>query len=148
MPGLIGHHCLHLGGNRLGFLDVVPPATATSSSVVRRCPSQRARTLRTSLTAATCLAACLISAITSGSTPSSRRVNTALVDCQTIPKIASVMIKTDDWIGKPVAEPDAKVKLKLEIEAEAPAGLSQADIGVVRDNARQSDLIRLNVLGP
>jgi hypothetical protein len=31
----------------------------------------------------------------------------------------------------------AKVKLKLEIEVEAPAGFSQADIGVVRDNARQ-----------
>jgi hypothetical protein len=31
----------------------------------------------------------------------------------------------------------AKVKLKLEIEAETPAGFSQADISVVRDNAQQ-----------
>lgn len=31
----------------------------------------------------------------------------------------------------------AKVKLTLEIEAEAPNGFSDADIGVVRDNARQ-----------
>jgi hypothetical protein len=30
-----------------------------------------------------------------------------------------------------------KVKLTLEIEAEAPSGFSEADIGVVRDNARQ-----------
>jgi hypothetical protein len=31
----------------------------------------------------------------------------------------------------------AKVKLTLEVEAEAPKGFSDADIGVVRDNARQ-----------
>jgi hypothetical protein len=31
----------------------------------------------------------------------------------------------------------AKIKLTLEIEAEAPAGFDEADIGVVRDNARQ-----------
>jgi hypothetical protein len=29
------------------------------------------------------------------------------------------------------------VKLTLEVEAEAPEGFSQADVGVVRDNARQ-----------
>jgi hypothetical protein len=33
--------------------------------------------------------------------------------------------------------PAAKVKLTLEIEAESPAGFDDADIGVVRDNARQ-----------
>jgi hypothetical protein len=32
---------------------------------------------------------------------------------------------------------NARVKLTLEIEAEAPAGFAEADIGVVRDNARQ-----------
>jgi hypothetical protein len=31
----------------------------------------------------------------------------------------------------------AKVKLTLEIQAEAPTGFAEADIGVVRDNARQ-----------
>jgi hypothetical protein len=31
----------------------------------------------------------------------------------------------------------AKVKLTLEVEAEAPEGFSEADVGVVRDNARQ-----------
>jgi uncharacterized protein len=31
----------------------------------------------------------------------------------------------------------AKVKITLEIEAEAEAGFEEADIGVVRDNARQ-----------
>ena len=31
----------------------------------------------------------------------------------------------------------AKVKLTLEVEAEAPNGFSDADIGVVRDNAGQ-----------
>jgi hypothetical protein len=31
----------------------------------------------------------------------------------------------------------AKVKLTLEVEAEAPNGFSDADIGVVRDNASQ-----------
>jgi hypothetical protein len=31
----------------------------------------------------------------------------------------------------------AKVKLTLEVDAEAPGGFSNADIGVVRDNARQ-----------
>jgi hypothetical protein len=30
-----------------------------------------------------------------------------------------------------------KVRLTLEIEADAEEGLSEADIGVVRDNARQ-----------
>ena len=29
------------------------------------------------------------------------------------------------------------MELTLEIEAEAPAGFAEADIGVVRDNARQ-----------
>jgi hypothetical protein len=33
--------------------------------------------------------------------------------------------------------PDAKVKITLEIEAETSSGFSEADIGVVRDNARQ-----------
>jgi hypothetical protein len=33
--------------------------------------------------------------------------------------------------------PSAKVKITLEIEAEALSGFSEADIGVVRDNARQ-----------
>ena len=33
--------------------------------------------------------------------------------------------------------PAAKVKLTLEIEAKSPAGFDDADIGVVRDNARQ-----------
>lgn len=33
--------------------------------------------------------------------------------------------------------PATKVKLTLEIEAESPAGFDDADIGVVRDNARQ-----------
>jgi uncharacterized protein len=33
--------------------------------------------------------------------------------------------------------PSAKVKITLEIEAEAPSGFSEADIGVVRDNARE-----------
>jgi uncharacterized protein len=33
--------------------------------------------------------------------------------------------------------PGAKVKLTLEIDAEASNGFSGADIGVVRDNARQ-----------
>jgi hypothetical protein len=33
--------------------------------------------------------------------------------------------------------PNAKVKITLEIEAETPSGFSEADIGVVRDNARQ-----------
>jgi uncharacterized protein len=33
--------------------------------------------------------------------------------------------------------PSAKVKITLEIEAEALFGFSEADIGVVRDNARQ-----------
>jgi hypothetical protein len=33
--------------------------------------------------------------------------------------------------------PSAKVKITLEIEAETPSGFSEADIGVVRDNARQ-----------
>ena len=33
--------------------------------------------------------------------------------------------------------PSAKVKITLEIEAETPSGFSDADIGVVRDNARQ-----------
>ena len=33
--------------------------------------------------------------------------------------------------------PAARVKLRLEIEAESPAGFDDADIGVVRDNARQ-----------
>lgn len=33
--------------------------------------------------------------------------------------------------------PGARVKLTLEIEAEAPAGFSDADVGVVRDNAKQ-----------
>jgi hypothetical protein len=32
---------------------------------------------------------------------------------------------------------NAKVKITLEIEAETPSGFSEADIGVVRDNARQ-----------
>ena len=31
----------------------------------------------------------------------------------------------------------AKVKLTLEVEAEAPSGFPDADVGVVRDNARQ-----------
>jgi hypothetical protein len=31
----------------------------------------------------------------------------------------------------------AKVKLTLEIEAQAPDGFAEADVGVVRDNARQ-----------
>jgi hypothetical protein len=31
----------------------------------------------------------------------------------------------------------AKVKLTLEVEAEAPEGFSEADVGVVRDNAWQ-----------
>jgi hypothetical protein len=31
----------------------------------------------------------------------------------------------------------AKVKLTLEVEVEAPEGFSEADAGVVRDNARQ-----------
>src|SRR5262249_53542365 len=31
----------------------------------------------------------------------------------------------------------AKVKLTLDVEAEAPTGFSEADVGVVRDNARQ-----------
>jgi uncharacterized protein len=31
----------------------------------------------------------------------------------------------------------AKVKLTLEVEAEAPSGFPEADVGVVRDNARQ-----------
>jgi len=33
--------------------------------------------------------------------------------------------------------PSAKVKITLEIEAETPSGFSEADVGVVRDNARQ-----------
>jgi hypothetical protein len=33
--------------------------------------------------------------------------------------------------------PNAKVKITLEIEAETPSGFSEADIGVVRDNASQ-----------
>jgi hypothetical protein len=33
--------------------------------------------------------------------------------------------------------PSAKVKITLEIEAEAPSGFSEANVGVVRDNARQ-----------
>jgi hypothetical protein len=33
--------------------------------------------------------------------------------------------------------PGAKVKLTLEVEAEAPGGFPDADVGVVRDNARQ-----------
>jgi hypothetical protein len=33
--------------------------------------------------------------------------------------------------------PNTKVKITLEIEAETPSGFSEADIGVVRDNARQ-----------
>jgi uncharacterized protein len=33
--------------------------------------------------------------------------------------------------------PSTKVKITLEIEAETPSGFSEADIGVVRDNARQ-----------
>jgi len=33
--------------------------------------------------------------------------------------------------------PSAKVKITLEIEAETPSGFSEADIGVIRDNARQ-----------
>jgi uncharacterized protein len=33
--------------------------------------------------------------------------------------------------------PAAKVKLTLKIEAESPAGFDDADIEVVRDNARQ-----------
>jgi uncharacterized protein len=33
--------------------------------------------------------------------------------------------------------PDAKVKITVEIEAETSSGFSEADIGVVRDNARQ-----------
>jgi hypothetical protein len=34
-------------------------------------------------------------------------------------------------------EPGTKVKLTLEIEAEAPSGFADADISVVRDNAKQ-----------
>ena len=33
--------------------------------------------------------------------------------------------------------PGAKVRLTLDIAAEAPNGFSEADVGVVRDNARQ-----------
>ena len=33
--------------------------------------------------------------------------------------------------------PGAKVKISVEIEAESEAGFDEADIGVVRDNARQ-----------
>lgn len=33
--------------------------------------------------------------------------------------------------------PGAKVKLILEVEAEAPEGFAEADVGIVRDNARQ-----------
>jgi hypothetical protein len=33
--------------------------------------------------------------------------------------------------------PGAKVKLILEIEAEAPEGFAEADVSIVRDNARQ-----------
>ncbi len=33
--------------------------------------------------------------------------------------------------------PGAKVKVTVEINAEAEAGFDEADIGVVRDNARQ-----------
>ncbi len=33
--------------------------------------------------------------------------------------------------------PGAKVKLTLEVEAEAPEGFAEADVGIVRDNARQ-----------
>jgi hypothetical protein len=33
--------------------------------------------------------------------------------------------------------PNTKVKITLEIEAETPTGFDDADIGVVRDNARQ-----------
>lgn len=36
-----------------------------------------------------------------------------------------------------VAQPGAKVKMTLEIEADAPGGFDEADIGVVRDNAKQ-----------
>lgn len=51
-------------------------------------------------------------------------------------------VKAFDAILKAVVEElqrtsGAKVKLTLEIEAEAPGGFSDADIGVVRDNARQ-----------
>ena len=31
----------------------------------------------------------------------------------------------------------AKVKLTLEVEAKAASGFSEADVGLVRDNARQ-----------
>ena len=33
--------------------------------------------------------------------------------------------------------PGAKVRLMLDVAAEAPNGFSEADVGVVRDNARQ-----------
>jgi len=33
--------------------------------------------------------------------------------------------------------PEVKVKLTLDIAAEAPNGFLEADVGVVRDNARQ-----------
>ena len=33
--------------------------------------------------------------------------------------------------------PNTKVKITLEIEAETASGFSEADIGAVRDNARQ-----------
>src|SRR5438477_12954516 len=33
--------------------------------------------------------------------------------------------------------PNTKVKITFELEAETPSGFSEADIGVVRDNARQ-----------
>src|SRR5215207_2745567 len=66
-------------------------STATFTSACNLCPNHLALTSETSSTPGTSLAACLISSMTSGSTPSSKRVKTALPDCQTITRMAAAI---------------------------------------------------------
>src|SRR5215216_1597812 len=66
-------------------------STATFTSACNLCPNHLALTSETSSTPGTWLAACLISSMTSGSTPSSKRVKTALPDCQTITRMAAAI---------------------------------------------------------
>src|SRR2546427_766700 len=65
--------------------------TVILSSACSQCPNHLARTWVTACTSGLCCTACLISAITAGSTPSNRRVKTAFADCPTMPKIIAAI---------------------------------------------------------
>ena len=72
-------------------------STARLISAFKRCPDQRKRKSVTPRNPLTCLSASEISSITSGSTPSSNRLNTGFPDCHTIGRIAAVI--TSPTIG-------------------------------------------------